>query len=69
MSKAIIKDYPCSKVWLDSGYIYKWQPKFLTNNDDMEEWLLAAGKFEKVKAIGHTLVEGRNTKRYIWMCE
>jgi RIO-like serine/threonine protein kinase len=29
----IIKDYPCSKVWLDGGHIYKWQPKFLTENE------------------------------------
>lgn len=33
MSKTLIKDHPCSKVWLDGGYIYKWQPKFLTENE------------------------------------
>ena len=43
--------------------------EFLTDNDDMEKWLFSAAQFEKVEAIGHTLVEGRNTKRYIWMCE
>ena len=29
----IIKDHPCSKLWKDGGYIYKWQPKFLTENE------------------------------------
>ena len=33
MSETIIKDHPCSKVWLDGGYIYKWQPKFLSQNE------------------------------------
>lgn len=42
---------------------------FLTGNDAMREWLLAAGKFEKVQPIGHTLVEGRNKNRFIWRCE
>ena len=42
---------------------------FLTGNDAMREWLLEAGKFEKVQPIGHTLVEGRNKNRFIWRCE
>lgn len=42
---------------------------FLTDNDAMREWLLAAGQFEKVQPIGHTFVEGRNKNRFIWMCE
>lgn len=42
---------------------------FLTNNDDMEKWLLSAGQFTEVKAIGYTLVTGRDKRRYIWMCE
>lgn len=42
---------------------------FLTDNDAMREWLLVAGQFEKVQPIGHTIVEGRNKKRFIWMCE
>ncbi len=42
---------------------------FLTGNDDMKEWLLKYGEFEKVDIIGHTLVEGRNKKRFIWRCE
>lgn len=42
---------------------------FLTNNDDMKEWLLVAGQFKKVEVIGHTVVEGRDKRRYIWMCE
>ena len=42
---------------------------FLSDNDNMEKWLLMPGNFEKVKVIGHTIVEGRNKKRYIWMCE
>ncbi len=29
----ILKDHPCSKVWLYDGHIYKWQPKFLTENE------------------------------------
>jgi RIO-like serine/threonine protein kinase len=29
----IIKEHPCSKVWEDQGSIYKWQPKFLTENE------------------------------------
>lgn len=33
MSETIIKDHPCSKVWLDGDYIYKWQPKFLSQNE------------------------------------
>ena len=40
----------------------------LRNNSDMRRWLKLAG-FKKVQPIGHTLVEGRNKKRYIWMCE
>lgn len=43
--------------------------EFLTDNDVMEKWLLVAAEFKKVEAIGHTVVEGRNTKRVIWMCE
>lgn len=42
---------------------------FLTDNEAMKEWLLAAGQFEKVQPIGHTFVEGRNKNRFIWMCE
>ena len=42
---------------------------FLKTNDDMEKWLLSAGQFSEVKAIGYTLVEGRDKRRYIWMCE
>jgi SAM-dependent methyltransferase len=42
---------------------------FLKGNGDMREWLLDVGQFKKVKVIGKTLVEGRNKKRYIWMCE
>jgi SAM-dependent methyltransferase len=40
---------------------------FLKENDDMEKWLLEA-QFQKVQPIGYTVVLGRNTKRYIWMC-
>lgn len=29
----LIKDHPCSRVWIDDGAIYKWQPKFLTENE------------------------------------
>ncbi len=30
----MIKDFPCSRVWVgDDGNIYKWQPKFLTENE------------------------------------
>lgn len=30
----LIKDHPLSKVWADDdGNIYKWQPKFLTDNE------------------------------------
>lgn len=30
----VIKDYPCSKVWIgDDNCVYKWQPKFLTENE------------------------------------
>jgi len=42
---------------------------FLWGNDEMEFWLLEVGQFKKVKPIGHTLVEGRNKKRFIWMCK
>lgn len=31
--KEVIKDHPCSKLWKEGGYIYKWQPKFLTENE------------------------------------
>lgn len=40
----------------------------LSGNSDMERWLTRSG-FERVEPIGHTLVEGRNKKRFIWMCE
>jgi len=42
---------------------------FLSGNDDMRNWLLQIGEFKEVEPIGHTLVEGRNTKRFIWRCE
>ncbi|KKM74225.1 hypothetical protein LCGC14_1402440 [marine sediment metagenome] len=42
---------------------------FLIDNDDMKQWLLQIGEFKEVEVIGHTLVEGRNTKRFIWRCE
>ncbi len=42
---------------------------FLLGNDEMQSWLLEVGQFEKVRTIGHTLVEGRDKKRFIWMCE
>lgn len=42
---------------------------FLWGNDEMKSWLLEVGQFAKVQNIGHTLVEGRNKKRFIWMCE
>ena len=42
---------------------------FLTDNDDMKQWLLQIGKFKEAEPIGHTFVEGRNTKRIIWRCE
>jgi trans-aconitate methyltransferase len=42
---------------------------FLTNNDEMETWLLEVGNFIKVKSIGYTLVQDRNKERHIWMCE
>lgn len=30
----LIKDHPLSRVWIgDDGGIYKWQPKFLTDNE------------------------------------
>ena len=30
----VIKDHPLSRVWIgDDGDIYKWQPKFLTDNE------------------------------------
>ena len=31
--KKVIKDHPCSKLWLEDGYVYKWQPKHLTENE------------------------------------
>ena len=31
--KEVIKDHPCSKLWREGDYIYKWQPKFLTENE------------------------------------
>ena len=42
---------------------------FLTGNEAMRDWLLAAGQFEKAQPIGKTFVEGRNKDRFIWMCE
>lgn len=42
---------------------------FLIDNEAMKDWLLVAGQFKKVENIGHTLIEGRNKRRYIWMCE
>jgi SAM-dependent methyltransferase len=39
------------------------------DSNDMREWLLTSGQFKKAEPIGYTLVEGRNKKRYIWMCE
>lgn len=42
---------------------------FLSGNDDMKEWLLQVGGFKEVDVIGHTLVEGRNKKRFIWRCQ
>lgn len=35
----LLKDHPCSRVWLYGDHIYKWQPKFLTEN---EIWCLEA---------------------------
>lgn len=32
-SAKILKDHPCSRIWLYDGHIYKWQPKHLTEND------------------------------------
>ncbi len=32
--KTLIKDYPLSKVWVgDDGYIYKWQPESMAENE------------------------------------
>ena len=41
---------------------------FLTDNGAMHKWLLKYGGFEKADVIGFTLVEGRDTKRWIWIC-
>lgn len=35
----MVKDHPCSRVWLYGTHIYKWQPKHLTEN---EIWCLEA---------------------------
>jgi RIO-like serine/threonine protein kinase len=35
----VIKDHPLSRLWLDGGFVYKWQPKFLAEN---EIWCLEA---------------------------
>lgn len=43
--------------------------RFLNSNDDMSDWLMLWGKFQKVEPIGHTLVEDRNKNRFIWMCD
>jgi len=32
-AKQVIKDHPCSKLWREGDYIYKWQPKHLAEND------------------------------------
>jgi tRNA A-37 threonylcarbamoyl transferase component Bud32 len=29
----IIKDHPLSRLWQDGDWMYKWQPKFLTDNE------------------------------------
>lgn len=29
----IIKDHPLSRLWQDGDWMYKWQPKFLTENE------------------------------------
>lgn len=29
----ILKEHPLSRVWLFGDFIYKWQPKFLTENE------------------------------------
>jgi RIO-like serine/threonine protein kinase len=29
----VLKDHPLSRVWIDGGWLYKWQPKFLTENE------------------------------------
>lgn len=42
---------------------------FLTSNDDMKYWLGLWGKFKKAEVVGHTIVEGRDKNRFIWMCE
>jgi len=41
----------------------------LKENRHMEMCLIEDAKFQRVQTIGYTLVEGRNTKRFIWMCE
>lgn len=41
----ILKDHPCSRVWLYRSVIYKWQPKFMTEN---EIWCL-----EKLLPFGY----------------
>ncbi len=40
---------------------------FLKENADMEAWLLKV--FKSAWTIGNTVVEGRNTQRFIWVCE
>jgi hypothetical protein len=29
----ILKDHPLSRIWIGDDYLYKWQPKFLTENE------------------------------------
>lgn len=36
---------------------------------EIDVWQRLWERWEKVKKLGHTIVEGRNTKRHIWMCE
>lgn len=36
---------------------------------EAELWGLLAEQWESVRKIGHTVVQGRNTERPIWLCE
>jgi len=36
---------------------------------EAELWELLGKRWESVRKIGHTVVEGRNTERPIWLCE
>jgi RIO-like serine/threonine protein kinase len=29
----VLKDHPLSRIWIGDDYLYKWQPKFLTENE------------------------------------